>query len=116
MEHAYFFVGLAFITMHEMDAIRCKEWRIFPGLSLLNDYWGMVVFQLAHIPLFIWVFSAIYQGHESFIRNFDLFLVVHLILHILFLWHKKNEFKDWISWSIIIGAAVFGLLDYLTAF
>ncbi|NET32033.1 MAG: hypothetical protein F6K19_08520 [Cyanothece sp. SIO1E1] len=116
MEHGFFFVGLAFITMHEMDAIRCKEWRIFPGLSLLSDYWGMIVFQLAHIPLFIWVFSAIYQGQEGFIKNFDLFLVVHLILHIIFLWHKKNEFKDWISWTIIIGAAVFGLIDYLIAF
>ena len=116
MEHGFFFAGLAFIAMHEMDAIRCKEWRIFPGLSLLNDYWGMIVFQVAHVPLFIWIFGAIYSQRESFIRNFDLFLVVHLILHIVFLWHKKNEFKDWISWSIIIGADLFGLLDYLTAF
>lgn len=116
MEHIFFFLGIAFISMHEMDAIRCKEWRIFPGLSLLNDYWGMIVFQLAHIPLFVWVFRAIYQQNEDFILGFDLFLLVHLFLHILFLSHQKNEFKDWISWSIIMGAALCGMLDYLIAF
>lgn len=116
MHHAFFFLGLTFILMHEMDAIRCHEWRIFPGLSLLDDYWGMLVFQLAHIPLFFWTLSEISTGNENFIKGFDLFLVVHLVLHIVFLRHQKNEFKDWISWSIIIAAAVFGLLDYLFAF
>ncbi|WP_410528128.1 DUF6713 family protein [Sphingobacterium sp. IITKGP-BTPF85] len=38
--------------MHEMDAVRCKEWRIFPGLALLKESWGYAVFMLAHIPLF----------------------------------------------------------------
>ncbi|MFM9839711.1 MAG: DUF6713 family protein [Cyclobacteriaceae bacterium] len=38
MTHNLFFLlALTFILLHEMDAVRCKEWRIFPGLSLLND-------------------------------------------------------------------------------
>jgi hypothetical protein len=40
-------------------------------------------------------------------------MIVHLGLHILFLKHKNNEFKDCISWTIIIGAGLCGLLDLI---
>ena len=107
-------LGLAFILMHEMDAIRCKEWRIFPGLSFLNDRIGLIVFVFLHIPLFYWVLIEIQMGNVGFRKGFNYFLILHLILHLLFLMHKKNEFKDWISWIIITGAALFGLLDLMT--
>ena len=107
-------MGLTFILMHEMDAIRCKEWRIFPGLSLLNDVWGYRIFMLAHIPLFFFPFSGLSQLDSSrLISGLDIFFVIHVGLHLLFLLHKKNEFKDWISWTIILGAGVFGLADLL---
>lgn len=99
--------------MHEMDAIRCREWRIFPGLSSLDDYWGYRVFLLAHLPILYFVLKGISSESASFRIGFDIFLIVHLILHILFLWHKKNEFKDWISWSIIVGAGICGGVDLL---
>jgi len=31
-------------------------------------------------------------------------MLAHLGAHISLIKHKKNEFKDWISWTIIIGA------------
>lgn len=107
-------LGLVFIIMHEMDAVRCKEWRIFPGLSLLNDKVGSALFLILHLPLFYWVLNEILLENESFRIGFDYFLIIHLFLHVLFLLHKRNEFKDWISWSIIIGAALSGLVDILT--
>src|SRR5215216_972057 len=102
--HLLFYFGLSFIAMHEMDAIRCKEWRIFPGLSLLDDNWGCKVFMFAHIPLFFLLFWGLYgQGiNKSLIFGLDIFFIVHVGLHILFLRHKRNEFKDWISWTIIL--------------
>lgn len=109
----FFTLGLVLIMLHEMDAIRCKEWRILPGLSLLNDKLGLVVFTFLHIPLFYWVFTHFQQNSEGFRKGFDYFLIIHLVLHLLFLKHKKNEFKDWVSWAIISGAAFFGLLDLL---
>jgi hypothetical protein len=109
----FFFLGLAFILIHEMDAIRCKEWRILPGLSFLNERLGLILFVFLHIPVFYWVFLEIQFNNENFRIGFDYFLIVHLILHLLFLMHKKNEFKDWISWTIISGAALFGLFDIL---
>ncbi len=110
--HFFFYLALTFIFLHEMDAIRCKEWRIFPGLSLMNDFWGHLIFMLAHIPLFYLLFWQLTQpSKESFIKGLDIFFIVHVGLHLLFLMHKKNEFKDWVSWTIISAAGVFGLLD-----
>lgn len=106
-------LGIAFIFVHELDAIRCKEWRIFPGLSLLNDKLGYLFFSYLHIPLILWILYEVKSGNENFTYYFNIFLIIHLFLHLLFLMHKKNEFKDWISWVIIIGAALCGLIDLI---
>ena len=105
-----FTLGMTFILMHEMDAIRCHEWRIFPLTSFLNDKLGMQVFIMLHIPLFYFCLKPQVYDSESFRFGFSIFLIIHLIAHLFFLMHKKNEFKDWISWSLIVGAAVCGLI------
>ena len=110
MNNTVFYLGLALILVHEMDAIRCREWRILPGLSLLKEKTGMITFILLHIPLFFWIMYEINAGQQNFIVGFNIFLVVHLFLHILFLRHKNNEFKDWISWTIIVGAGLCGVV------
>jgi len=116
-DHLFFYLGFSFILMHEMDAVRCKEWRIYPGLSLLDDKWGYRVFMIAHIPIYYFLLWGLIgqQDNAGFIRGLDLFFIIHFGLHLLFLMHKKNEFTDWISWTIITGAAVFGLLDLVVA-
>jgi hypothetical protein len=98
-----------------MDAIRCREWRIFPGLSLLSDKIGHVFFVFAHLPLFYFVFWQLTYSKdiEAFMKGFNIFMIVHLLLHILFLKHKNNEFKDWISWSILIGSGLCGIIDLM---
>ena len=112
-EHFLFLIGISFLMVHEMDAVRCKEWRILPGLSLLSNKAGQLVFIFAHIPLFIMVFyQLIYITDNSAFRiGFDIFMIVHIALHLVYLRHKNNEFKDWISWTIIIGAGLCGILD-----
>ena len=114
-EHFFFYLGLSFLTLHEIDAIRCKEWRIFPGLSLLSDKIGHVLFVFAHLPLFYFVFWQLTYSKdiEAFMKGFNIFMVVHLVLHILFLKHKNNAFKDWISWSILIGSGLCGIIDLI---
>ncbi len=114
MDFDFFLLGVTLIFLHEMDAIRCKEWRIFPRLSRLDDKKGLIIFVFAHIPLVYWILFELKNRNEDFMYYFDLFLILHLVLHLIFLKHKKNEFKDWISWTIIIGAALCGLLDLIT--
>jgi hypothetical protein len=114
-ENFFFYLGLSFLTLHEMDAIRCREWRIFPGLSLLSDKIGQVLFVFAHLPLFYFIYWQLTysQDIEAFMKGFNIFMIVHLLLHILFLKHKNNEFKDWISWSILIGSGLCGIIDLM---
>jgi hypothetical protein len=107
-----FFLGLALILLHEMDAMRCHEWRIFPGLSQLSERTGFMLFMILHIPLFVVIFSHL--DSLEFRKGFDIFLIIHMGAHLLFLRHPKNEFRDWLSWSIICGAALFGAADYLS--
>ncbi len=113
--HIFFFLGLTAIVIHEMDAIRCKEWRIFPGLSLLDDNWGFKIFMLAHVPLFYFFFAGLFGQYSNtkLILGLDIFFIIHVGLHLLFLMHKKNEFKDGVSWTIISSAGIFGLIDIL---
>ena len=108
-----FYTALAFLITHEMDAVRCKEWRIFPGLSLLRDKLGFRIFLLAHIPLFGFLFLGLNNSNNlaNLIYYLEIFFIAHLILHLLYFRHPKNEFKDWISWTLIITPAVLGFVD-----
>lgn len=117
MPHSIFlYLGFSFMLMHEMDAMRCREWRIFPGLSSLNEKLAFQIFLFVHIPLF---FIPLYYLHidayaEAWAKGLAYFFMVHFFLHLLFLKHKNNEFTDWISWTIISGAGLCGVLELLT--
>ncbi|MEL6672235.1 MAG: DUF6713 family protein [Bacteroidota bacterium] len=115
--HFFFYFGLSCILIHEMDAIRCKEWQIFPGLALLEDRLGFQLFMLAHIPLYLIILLALADpGRQNgWVFGLNIFFLVHLGLHLLFLKHPKNQFKDVISWIFIGGAAVGGGLDLILA-
>ena len=118
MDHLFFYLALGFILTHEMDAIRCKEWQIFPGLSLLKDGTGYIVFTLLHIPLYFLLFRGLFgqPDPEGLIRALDIFFLIHVGLHLLFLWHPKNQFKSFWSWAIIVGAGLFGGIDLVVGF
>lgn len=104
----FYALGVTLILMHEMDAMRYREWRIFPLTSFLPDRVGMITFVLLHLPLFYYLFIPEIYTNESFHFSFSIFLIVQLGLHLLFLMHPKNEFKDGLSWGIIVLAALSG--------
>ncbi|MEM6806304.1 MAG: DUF6713 family protein [Bacteroidota bacterium] len=114
-EHLFFYLGFSFILMHEMDAIRCREWRIFPALSLLEEKLAFPIFMLAHIPLYFFplYYLQILVDPSPLIHGLDYFFIIHFFLHLLFLKHKNNEFTDLISWIIIGGCGLCGALDLI---
>lgn len=114
-EYILFYFGLSLFLIHEMDAVYHQEWRMFPGLSKLNNKKGYITFISLHIPIFILIFWLITNTStiEMFATIFDIFMIVHLLLHILFFKHEKNKFKNKLSWSIITGIAICGLLDLI---
>jgi hypothetical protein len=114
-----FFIGLALILTHEMDAIKCHEWRIFPFTSRLNDKTGYLTFTAAHVPLYLLLLWGLYRpsGFNTpfLITGLNLFFIIHLALHIAYLKHPKNEFKSPFSWVLIAGAAIAGAVSLMTS-
>ena len=114
MQHLYFYLGLTFLFVHEMDAVRCKEWKIFPGLSQLSNKLGFRLFIGAHIPLFFILFWGLTGTLKSeFIFWLDIFFILHFFLHIAYLKHPNNRFTDFFSWSVISIIGIFGFTDLL---
>jgi hypothetical protein len=118
IDHVLFCVGLCFILTHEMDAVRHHEWAIFPGLARLNEEIGYVVFTSLHIPLYLLLFWGLVGdrsngAYRSIITGLDIFFIVHMFLHVLFLRHPKNRFTSILSWVFILGAGIGGVLDLL---
>ena len=114
IEDPVFLLGLSFLLAHEMDAVRCHEWRIFPGLSALSDRWGLRIFVVLHIPLLYALLGAVASGPgAALVVALDVLFIVHMGLHLLFLRHPRNEFTDALSWILIVGSALSGAIDLL---
>ena len=110
-EHLFFYLGLCLLLAHEMDAVRCHEWRIFPGLSLLPEKAGYYVFVALHIPLYLGIYWGLRANLEGWMHGLDIFFMVHVGLHLLFLLHRNNQFINPFSWALILGTGVAGALD-----
>jgi len=108
-----FYLGLALLFTHELDAMPNHEWRVLPLLSSLSDSAGELTFILAHIPLFVIVFAGIGSLNSrtrSLTRDLASgFLIVHALLHFAFSGHPSYEFRSLMSTLLIYGAAACGL-------
>lgn len=117
MDTTFFFLAaITFLLIHEFDAIRRKEWLIFPGLSGLSDETGYRVFTAAHIPLVFLVLAGLANGliFQPVIRvSLDVFCLAHIGLHIICYRLPKNEFLSRFSWLIILGTGLAGVIDLL---
>jgi hypothetical protein len=119
MENYFFFIGLSFILAHEMDAIKCQEWTIFPLVSRLDERIGYFVFTAIHVPLYLLLFWGLYSKNglnSNVIIGLDIFFIAHVFLHVLFLKHPKNQFKSMFSWVIILGAGIAGAIDVIAKY
>ena len=121
MKSVIFYLGMATLFTHEVDAMPNHEWRIFPLTSMLSDDMGMIIFILAHIPLFALVVALVASTNFKVRRRsrigISLFLIFHGLLHSLARNEVGYEFSSVLSNSIIFGGAVLGLVfiiwDYL---
>jgi hypothetical protein len=111
-----FIFGLTFglLATHELDAMRWHEWRVLPMTRFFPDEIGMMVFILAHVPLFAWASHMCWSGEGTkrlvARRVFAGFCIVHVGLHWLFRNDPAYEFTGWLSNGLILGAGLFGAL------
>jgi hypothetical protein len=110
-----FFLSLALLLTHEMDAVQHREWRILPLTAWLDDQTGYRVFTLAHVPLYallLWALVSAGQDVRVGARVvLDVFCMVHVLLHLAFRRHPAYTFSGPLSWGLIVGAGVCGALD-----
>lgn len=115
-DHFFFLLGFCFLLAHEMDAVRCKEWRIFPVTSRMEDEVGYLVFTALHVPIYVLLFWGLYGDdgvNRALIAGLDVFLVVHMFLHLLLRNIPGNQFRSAFSWALILGSGLFGAIDLL---
>ncbi|MGB3682091.1 MAG: DUF6713 family protein [Rubrobacteraceae bacterium] len=114
--HPWFILGFCLLLAHEMDAIRAKEWKIFPVLTKMGDEAGYVIFTALHGPVYALLLWQLYNGggvNHRLIIGLDAFFIVHALLHVILYKHPENRFGSVFSYALISGAGTFGVADLL---
>jgi len=117
MKDIAFYLGLASLFTHELDAMPNHEWRGLPLLQGLPDDIGMLVFVAAHVPLFAVLIALVASSHLQ-TRNLSrlgisVFLLVHGVLHALSIGQPSYEFSSALSNVLIFGGSMFGAVYLL---
>lgn len=109
-----FYLAVGVFFTHELDAMRNHEWLVLPLTSWLPNEYGEIVFLWAHVPLFALLVAALSSLNMKIRHNtqlgFSIFLVVHSILHVVFMQHEKYEFESLSSNILIFGGGLLGAL------
>ena len=112
MKNLIFYLGMGALFTHEIDAIPNHEWRVLPLIRSLPDDIGMFVFVFAHVPLFALLIALVASKNDRTRTRSRLiisgFLVLHGLLHALFLHHPNYEFSSLLSNTLIFGGAALG--------
>jgi hypothetical protein len=107
-----FALTFGLLTTHELDAVRCFEWRVLPITRWMPEQIGMTTFIVLHIPLFAWLASVCWHSNAAnrhLARQlFSCFAIVHVGLHWLFRNDPNYFFQGWLSNGLIIGAGLAG--------
>jgi len=115
-----FALNFSLLLLHEMDAIRAEEWKMFIFLKDMKEQTGYIVFSLIHLPLYFWVIFTISQiwsgGYVLIYLLTDIFLIAHAIIHFFFRKHSANGFRSIYSNVLIYCMAVLGMIHLLLMF
>lgn len=107
-EDAVFSIVVAWFAVHELDAIRRREWRFFFAPTPLDDETAYRAFTALHVPLFA---LLVWGSHSTPVQvGFDVFLLAHAALHLLLRDHPRVAFGSWFSGVWIYGGAFLGVI------
>jgi len=119
-ELVLFLIIVSILLIHEMDAIRAMEWRMFVFLRDMAEETAYRVFAAVHFPLYFMVLYIIIFGgaRAVYVTKFviDIFLLAHAILHYCFRKKETNGFCSWYSKVIIYSMAVLALIHLFLLF
>jgi hypothetical protein len=114
MKDFVFHLGFATLFAHELDSVLNHEWRVIPVIRSLPDETGAPVFVAAHIPVFAILVALVASrniGTRRMARaGIGLFLILHGLLHVLFMNHPAYEFSTLLSNTLIFGGSILGIM------
>ncbi len=114
MKPLLFYLGLGFISTHELDAVTQHEWRLLYVLRGLAEPLAEQLFVSLHVPLFavlVWItHHPVPRWRESARLVLMAFLVIHVSLHWRLSGHPLYTFHSPLSWALILGGGFCGLL------
>ena len=82
----------------------------------MEDEAAYLVFTALHVPIYVLLLWGLYDDdgvNRALITGLDIFLVVHMLLHLLLRNIPGNQFRSAFSWVLILGASIFGAIDLL---
>ena len=110
-----FYFLLSLLIVHELDASRRHEWRMFIILNKMDDERAFQIFSILHIPLLMVIFWLITSPSVIVVFWSQVvlatFLIIHKFLHNSFQKHPKNEFDTAFSKRLIDLMAVVGFIQ-----
>ncbi|MCP5042335.1 MAG: hypothetical protein GY944_15020 [bacterium] len=114
MKDFVFYVALACLFTHELDAVPNHEWRLLPVLKTLPDSTGMWAFVAGHVPLIALVLAVVAslkpRMRSVSRRAVGGFACVHGLAHWLLMGDPAYEFASPLSNVLIFGAATCGAI------
>ena len=112
MREIVFYLGMGTLFTHELDAMANHEWRVLPMVRMLPNDMGMIVFVIAHVPIFAVLIALVASSNDRTRARSRLvisgFLVLHGLVHALYMNHPNYEFSSILSNTLIFGGAAFG--------
>jgi len=104
-----YWLMVAALFTHELDAVKRHEWRILPLLRNLPDSVGEQTFVWMHLPGFFLIFWFSQQGAGSiFAIGLSAFAIIHVGLTWLLQKHPAFEYNNPSSWLLICLTGLLG--------
>lgn len=108
-----FFSNFSALTLHEMNAVTWKEWRVF---GIVDDVLGERLFILVHFPLYFSLLSICTKTNAPIGRAVSIglsaFLILHLCMH--YAARKAGYFTDAFGFGLIGFVAVTAVIQLIT--
>ncbi|MEM7096660.1 MAG: DUF6713 family protein [Pseudomonadota bacterium] len=120
-----YYLTIATLVTHELDAVRHSEWVLLYILRDLPAATAYTVFVVLHVPLIVAILWLSHHQNEKlqsiFRFLFGVLTCVHAIIHLGLEGSEKYFFEGWLADGLIFGSATLGaiysttvLLDHLT--
>jgi hypothetical protein len=99
---------VSFLLVHELDAVRQREWQFFFAPLPVSDETAVRIFTAVHAPLFVVVLGSLESPTARIV--IDSFAIIHAGVHFGLRNHPLVAFGGLFSRFWIYGGALLGAL------